>query len=142
MVGEVKIGIIYLLSGFGGSVLSSLFIRNSISIGTSSALVGLLGAMLSELITNWTLYSDKENIRRCVRIIYDPSRSDQGVLALKALKLSDSFMELYRSKNFTIDKLRRTYHGWISMRKYLSNSTIVACLISRPSSKHGFRREL
>ncbi|KAK7289975.1 hypothetical protein RIF29_04050 [Crotalaria pallida] len=100
----VKIGIIYLLSGFGGSVLSSLFIRNSISIGASSALVGLLGAMLSELITNWTLYSDKENIRRCVRIIYDPSRSDQGVLALKALKLSDSFMELYRSKNFTIDK--------------------------------------
>ncbi|KAG4933551.1 hypothetical protein JHK87_047553 [Glycine soja] len=43
----------------------------------------------------------QENIRHCVCIIYDPSRFDQGVLALKALKLSDSFMELYRSNNFT-----------------------------------------
>lgn len=57
----VRIGIIYLLSGFGGSVLSSLFIRNSISVGASGALFGLLGAMLSELLTNWTIYSNKVN---------------------------------------------------------------------------------
>ncbi|RDX62878.1 RHOMBOID-like protein 2, partial [Mucuna pruriens] len=57
--GFVKIGIIYLLSGFGGSVLSSLFIRDHISVGASGALFGLLGAMLSELITNWTIYSNK-----------------------------------------------------------------------------------
>lgn len=46
----------------------------------------------------------QENIRRCVCIIYDPSRSNQGVLALKALKLSDSFMDLYRTNNFTGEK--------------------------------------
>lgn len=46
----------------------------------------------------------QENIRRCVCIIYDPSRSSQGVLALKALKLSDSFMDLYRNNNFTGEK--------------------------------------
>ncbi|KAI9112036.1 hypothetical protein K1719_016932 [Acacia pycnantha] len=57
--GFVKIGIIYLLSGFGGSVLSCLFIRKSISVGASGALFGLLGAMLSELITNWTIYTNK-----------------------------------------------------------------------------------
>ncbi|KAI4347514.1 hypothetical protein L6164_008324 [Bauhinia variegata] len=57
--GFVRIGTIYLLSGFGGSVLSSLFIRNSISVGASGALFGLLGAMLSELITNWTIYTNK-----------------------------------------------------------------------------------
>ncbi|GMJ06543.1 RHOMBOID-like 2 [Hibiscus trionum] len=57
--GFVRIGILYLLSGFGGSVLSSLFIRNSISVGASGALFGLLGAMLSELITNWTIYTNK-----------------------------------------------------------------------------------
>jgi hypothetical protein len=50
------------------------------------------------------LFVFQENIRRCVCIIYDPSRADQGVLALKALKLSDSFMELYRSNNFTGEK--------------------------------------
>ncbi|KAG1362303.1 RHOMBOID-like protein 2 [Cocos nucifera] len=57
--GFVRIGTIYLLSGFGGSILSSLFIRNSISVGASGALFGLLGAMLSELITNWTIYANK-----------------------------------------------------------------------------------
>lgn len=55
----VRIGIIYLFSGFAGSVLSSLFIRNSISVGASGALFGLLGAMLSELITNWAIYTNK-----------------------------------------------------------------------------------
>ncbi|WOL00104.1 hypothetical protein Cni_G08817 [Canna indica] len=57
--GFVRIGVIYLLSGFGGSILSSLFIRNNISVGASGALFGLLGAMLSELITNWTIYTNK-----------------------------------------------------------------------------------
>ncbi|PON66454.1 Peptidase S54, rhomboid [Trema orientale] len=45
--------------GFGGSILSSLFIRNNISVGASGALFGLLGAMLSELLTNWTIYTNK-----------------------------------------------------------------------------------
>nr|CAD1835469.1 unnamed protein product [Ananas comosus var. bracteatus] len=57
--GFIRIGAIYLLSGFGGSVLSALFIRNSISVGASGALFGLLGAMLSELFTNWTIYTNK-----------------------------------------------------------------------------------
>uniref|UniRef100_A0A0A8XMU5 RHOMBOID-like protein n=1 Tax=Arundo donax TaxID=35708 RepID=A0A0A8XMU5_ARUDO len=57
--GYLRIGIIYLVSGVGGSVLSSLFIRNNISVGASGALFGLLGAMLSELFTNWTIYSNK-----------------------------------------------------------------------------------
>ncbi|KAK9914211.1 hypothetical protein M0R45_038002 [Rubus argutus] len=57
--GFVRVGITYLLSGFGGSILSSLFIRNNISVGASGALFGLLGSMLSELITNWTIYTNK-----------------------------------------------------------------------------------
>ncbi|KAG2681260.1 hypothetical protein I3760_11G136100 [Carya illinoinensis] len=57
--GFMRVGMLYLLSGFGGSILSSLFIQNNISVGASGALFGLLGAMLSELITNWTVYSKK-----------------------------------------------------------------------------------
>nr|XP_034888002.1 RHOMBOID-like protein 2 isoform X2 [Populus alba] len=57
--GFVRVGIIYLVSGFGGSILSSLFIQQNISVGASGALFGLLGAMLSELLTNWTIYSNK-----------------------------------------------------------------------------------
>lgn len=55
----VRVGILYMLSGFGGSILSSLFIQKNISVGASGALFGLLGAMLSELITNWSIYSNK-----------------------------------------------------------------------------------
>ncbi|CAF1789034.1 unnamed protein product [Brassica napus] len=57
--GFVRIGVIYIMSGMGGSILSSLFIRNDISVGASGALFGLLGSMLSELLTNWTIYSNK-----------------------------------------------------------------------------------
>ncbi|CAH2073725.1 unnamed protein product [Thlaspi arvense] len=57
--GFVRIGSIYVLSGMGGSIMSSLFIRNGISVGASGALFGLLGSMLSELLTNWTIYSNK-----------------------------------------------------------------------------------
>ncbi|KAG8374871.1 hypothetical protein BUALT_Bualt10G0040600 [Buddleja alternifolia] len=57
--GFVRLGAIYLFSGIGGSILSSLFIQRSISVGASGALFGLLGAMLSELFTNWTIYANK-----------------------------------------------------------------------------------
>ncbi|KAA0044094.1 RHOMBOID-like protein 1 isoform X2 [Cucumis melo var. makuwa] len=57
--GFLRIGLLYVISGFGGSLLSSLFIQSNISVGASGALFGLLGGMLSELITNWTIYSNK-----------------------------------------------------------------------------------
>ncbi|KAJ9185217.1 hypothetical protein P3X46_004875 [Hevea brasiliensis] len=57
--GFVKIGLLYVISGFGGSLLSALFIQSNISVGASGALFGLLGAMLSELITNWSIYTNK-----------------------------------------------------------------------------------
>ncbi|KAL3818101.1 hypothetical protein ACJIZ3_004006 [Penstemon smallii] len=57
--GFIRVGGIYLVSGIGGSILSSLFIQRSISVGASGALFGLLGAMLAELLTNWTIYTNK-----------------------------------------------------------------------------------
>ncbi|CAA7039190.1 unnamed protein product [Microthlaspi erraticum] len=57
--GFIKVGLVYVISGFGGSVLSALFLQNSISVGASGALLGLLGAMSSELLINWTIYSSK-----------------------------------------------------------------------------------
>ncbi|KAL5747859.1 hypothetical protein ACOSP7_024877 [Xanthoceras sorbifolium] len=57
--GFVRIGLLYVIAGFGGSLLSALFIQEGISVGASGALFGLLGAMLSELIVNWTIYENK-----------------------------------------------------------------------------------
>ena len=53
------IGLLFLISGFGGSLLSALFVQSNISVGASGALFGLLGGMLSELITNWSMYENK-----------------------------------------------------------------------------------
>ncbi|KAK7255811.1 hypothetical protein RIF29_29233 [Crotalaria pallida] len=57
--GFVLIGLLFVISGFGGSLLSALFIQSKISVGASGALFGLLGSMLSELITNWSIYDKK-----------------------------------------------------------------------------------
>lgn len=48
-----------MISGFGGSLLSALFIQSGISVGASGALFGLLGGMLSEILINWTIYANK-----------------------------------------------------------------------------------
>lgn len=68
----VKIGLLYTFSGFGGSLLSILHLGDpgsptTISVGASGALFGLLGAMLSELLTNWTIYLNKvlSNVYEC-----------------------------------------------------------------------------
>ncbi|KAL2488901.1 RHOMBOID-like 1 [Forsythia ovata] len=57
--GFVRIGLLYVIAGIGGSLSSSLFVRTTISVGASGALFGLLGAMLSELLVNWTIYENK-----------------------------------------------------------------------------------
>ncbi|KAK3160336.1 hypothetical protein QOZ80_1BG0058180 [Eleusine coracana subsp. coracana] len=57
--GFMRIGALYVLSGVGGSLMSALFMASNISVGASGALFGLLGSMLSELITNWTIYENK-----------------------------------------------------------------------------------
>ncbi|XWS16440.1 hypothetical protein CRYUN_Cryun34aG0087600 [Craigia yunnanensis] len=59
--GFLRIGPLYMLSGFGGSLRSALTPgrKQTISVGASGALFGLLGAMLSDLITNWTNYTNK-----------------------------------------------------------------------------------
>lgn len=57
--GFVRVGFLYVISGLGGSILSALFFRQDISVGASGAVFGLLGSMLSELITNWSMYTNK-----------------------------------------------------------------------------------
>ena len=56
-----------------------------------------------ELIETFLTYQD--HIPRCVCLIYDPVRSAQGGLHMKALRLTESFMELYRGTDFTASTL-------------------------------------
>ncbi|MCO5561886.1 hypothetical protein L7F22_015511 [Adiantum nelumboides] len=54
-----RLGSIYFLSGLGGSLFGELFLQHRVSAGASIPLFGLLGAMMSELITNCSHYESK-----------------------------------------------------------------------------------
>ena len=41
-------------------------------------------------------HPNQENIKNCVVIIYDPSRTRTTGLALRAFRLTDTFMALYK----------------------------------------------
>ncbi|CAM6106215.1 unnamed protein product [Calypogeia fissa] len=62
--GWIKVAIIYLLGGFGGSLLSALFLQKQISVGASGALMGLLGATISEMLMNWSTENGANNYQR------------------------------------------------------------------------------
>lgn len=68
--GALRIGVIYLLSGIGGSLLSALFLEeDQVSVGASGALFGLLGATLAELITNWSRHDNSSKCASLVRLL-------------------------------------------------------------------------
>ncbi|KAL9237284.1 hypothetical protein vseg_011853 [Gypsophila vaccaria] len=57
--GFVSTTIIYVLASIGGNIVACLFDPTHVSVGASSALLGLIGSMFSELLTNWTTYGNK-----------------------------------------------------------------------------------
>ena len=52
-----------------------------------------------------TQFNYQENIKNCVVIIYDPSRTRATGIALRAFRLTDAFMRLYREGKFSIDSV-------------------------------------
>ncbi|KAJ3184299.1 Eukaryotic translation initiation factor 3 subunit H [Geranomyces variabilis] len=52
-----------------------------------------------------TQYNYQKTFTQSVVIVYDPTRTAQGNLSLRALRLSDAFMEMYQSRKFTMESL-------------------------------------
>jgi len=52
-------------------------------------------------------YQGSRSIKRSVLVIYDPLKTSQGVLSLKALRLTNKFMDLYKEQKFTKDVIAR-----------------------------------
>lgn len=55
----LRVSIVYAISGFGGSVLSALFIQNQVFAGAGGAIMGLIGAGLADLFMNWPVTQRK-----------------------------------------------------------------------------------
>nr|GMC91848.1 RHOMBOID-like protein 1 [Ipomoea batatas] len=111
--GFVRVGVLYLISGLGGSLLSALFIRSSISVGASGALFGLLGSMLSELLINWSIYVNKIAILVTLVVIIVIN------LAMGLLPHVDNFAHIggFLSGFFLgFVFLIRPHFGWVSQR--------------------------
>lgn len=51
--GFAKVGAVYMLSGVFSSIMSAVFADDIIGVGASGATMGLMGALLGELIQNW-----------------------------------------------------------------------------------------
>ena len=63
-----------------------------------------LGSHITEELIS-TQYNYQESIPKCVCLIFDPMKSSQGNLALKAVRLTDAFMTLYKGGDFTLTSI-------------------------------------
>eukprot|EP00218_Dolichomastix_sp_CCMP3274_P013735 CAMPEP_0170143702 /NCGR_PEP_ID=MMETSP0033_2-20121228/12600_1 /TAXON_ID=195969 /ORGANISM="Dolichomastix tenuilepis, Strain CCMP3274" /LENGTH=337 /DNA_ID=CAMNT_0010380169 /DNA_START=10 /DNA_END=1023 /DNA_ORIENTATION=+ len=86
-----------------------------------------------ELIETFLTY--QENIKRCVCIIYDPLRSAQGALSLRAIRLTEKFMDLYRDTDFTAERVLEKGLSWGDIFQEIpvtiSNSALVSALMGQ-----------
>lgn len=57
-----------------------------------------------ELIDTFINY--QESIKRCICIIFDPQQAAAGALGLKAVRLREAFMDVYKAGSLTSDKLK------------------------------------
>jgi len=63
-----------------------------------------LGSHITEELIS-TQFNYQESIPKCVCLIFDPLKTAQGNLALKAVRLSDAFLKLYKGGEFTLDSI-------------------------------------
>jgi translation initiation factor 3 subunit H len=65
-----------------------------------------------ELVETFLSYAD--SIKRCVCVVYDPTYAEQGVCALRALKLSEKFVEAYEEgkRSLTLEKINAKELKW------------------------------
>ena len=84
-----------------------------------------------ELIETFLAY--QENIKRCVCIVYDPTLSTQGTFGLKALRLTETFMDIYKAGEFTFEKITDKSISWqdivTEVPVKISNSALVSAMI-------------
>jgi len=65
-----------------------------------------LSSFLSESLIQ-DQFNYQTTISKCVVVVYDPLKTNQGELSLKAYRLSDAFITLYQNEDFTAASIAR-----------------------------------
>lgn len=85
-----------------------------------------------ELIETFVNYY--ENIKRCVCLVYDPQKSARGSLALKAIRLKDSFIDAFKDQKIAAKDLREANITWKDVFQEIPikilNSSLIQALIT------------
>jgi len=79
-----------------------------------------------------------ENLERCICIVYDTAAASTGSFGFKAIRLTDTFVEAYKSGGLTIEKVATRKLSWrdvfVEIPITLHNSPIAAALAAEISS--------
>lgn len=59
--GAIETAFVFLISAIGGNLLSALFMPNSISVGASGGIFGLLGFCVADIVANWKLMTLRDD---------------------------------------------------------------------------------
>ncbi len=51
-------------------------------------------------------------VRRCVCLVYDPQRSQRGALALRAIRVREGFVDLFKADRVSAKELREAGVSW------------------------------
>ncbi|EDO39430.1 predicted protein [Nematostella vectensis] len=91
-----------------------------------------LGSYINRTLLD-SQYSYQKSIEESVVLIYDPLRTSQGMLTLKAFRLSDEMMKLYKDGEFSADKLSKAGISFHSMFQeiplVIKNSSLMNVLL-------------
>ncbi|KAJ3116396.1 Eukaryotic translation initiation factor 3 subunit H [Phlyctochytrium bullatum] len=111
------------------------FDANSVGLYVSTH----LGSFWNQTIVE-NQYSYQKMYAQSVLIVYDHTRTAQGNLSLRALRLSDTFMELFKEKKFTMEALhahKLTPSGiFESLPVRINNSFLLNALLSQIEEDH------
>lgn len=91
------------LEDFSFEMMRCLRTVNADSSSVGWYTTSILGSYLASAIENQFTYQN--DVKKAVLIVYDPLRTEQGNLCLRAFRLTEPFMQVYREKGFTLDAL-------------------------------------
>eukprot|EP00879_Flechtneria_rotunda_P006685 GHRR01007025.1.p1 GENE.GHRR01007025.1~~GHRR01007025.1.p1 ORF type:complete len:333 (+),score=130.07 GHRR01007025.1:296-1294(+) len=85
-----------------------------------------------EMIETFISYHD--SIKKCICIVYDPQKSQRGQVGLRAIRLKDSFIELFKEQKLTGKDLREAGISWrevfVEVPIKIHNSSLAQALIA------------